>query len=189
MRSPEITTDRAARREERAARYLAAAGVPPRFLEARLTDFPPELRGPVAEALDPSPRPLVVIGPAGCGKTRLFCGFLRETVLRGYGVRFVPLSREMAGLSAQFSGPLPSGGEFARVRAAVAAWAAVPYLVLDDLQAGNALWSPALAGLVESRYGACLPTGVTANRETWDRLDGRLTRRLLEGAVLVRMGE
>lgn len=129
-------------------------------------------------------RNLILSGPVQTGKTWEACA-VAIRLLR----RFIPVTIvEVPDLMDE----LRPGGDDAG--AGLAPYKATPVLVLDDLGAEKSSeWTAQqLYAIVNSRYKNLLPTVVTTNlggAEFVERYDSRLTRRLTEDAITVRLTE
>lgn len=69
---------------EGARKFMLERGVPRRYMDARLTEFPDN----TVNYSDLPDKSFYVYGPVGCGKTHLLCALLRETSY-GTSSRFV----------------------------------------------------------------------------------------------------
>jgi DNA replication protein DnaC len=188
-------------RRARARRLLALSGGGRRWLRLSLRTYPRDVEGEVAwrAAVEWLYRlavgeegNLLLYGPPGTGKTGLAWGIVRCLCERRVPALLVGWRDLLALLKEGFGeGNGPSAGERLLARAR-----RVRVLALDDVGAERPtpFALDELAGLVESRYSAALPTIVTSNyapEELAQRmgdpiLGERVVSRLLEGATRVR---
>lgn len=150
--------------------------LPPRFHEARLTDFPTAIVDFVTAWLAKPGDGLLLQGPAGTGKTHLAAAIIRARIEAGRRAIFRRAADLYAGLRQSYQG---SGTEEALLRE----YTEAPLLVLDDLGAGALTDFERRSTLeaLDRRLNALLPTVVTTNltlRDMEARLDDRIASRL-----------
>ena len=172
---------------ELAARRLDAAGIPDRYHEKTIADYIPTTpSGKIArercEAFVsgwPHSAGLLMVGPAGVGKTHLAVGVLRETINAGADGRFAAVYRLFRDLQRTYDGG--GGGEWQVMQPLMMC----DVLVIDDLGARRVTeWShDVISELVCERYNENRPTILTTNyaRELLAvRIGVRLVSRLAE---------
>jgi DNA replication protein DnaC len=150
---------------------LIDAGIPLRYLEARLKTFNPGQDNRAAlqavvkhvEALeDGDSGGLVISGPVGTGKTHLACAIAYELLKVGERVWFTTLADLLRGLRVGKGRPLGDklGEAYLWQRATQ-----VKTLILDDVGAGQVPeWEIShVDHLVNARYNTLLPTICTTN--------------------------
>lgn len=183
---------------------LRNAGIPERYIDRRLETFEDvpgarkaleAARAIVRDALDPhrQSRGMVMVGPAGCGKTHIAVGILRaiaeakrdtDETFSLFRSRFVVVPELLDTLRERIGDPT--------VRDPLPALMEAPLVVLDDLGREKPTeWvTDRLYVLVNSRYNAKLPTIVTTNyalSELAARGYDAMMSRLRDDATIVTM--
>jgi DNA replication protein DnaC len=159
---------------QREKRILAA--LPPRYQQARLSDFPVAIRGFIGTWLDAPGDGLLLQGPAGTGKTHLAAAVVRARIEAGRRAIFRRAADLYTALRETFRG---NGSEENVLRE----YTEGPLLVLDDLGAGSLSDHERRATLevLDRRLSHLRPTVVTTNltlSEVEARLDDRVASRL-----------
>lgn len=162
-------------REKNAAKLLGDAGLPARYREARLADFPARYRNLQGG--------LYLTGPAGTGKTRLAAAILRQVLVEeDTGGVFGPQFIEVPELLLDIRGTFRDGSERTE-EGLLAEYANSDLLILDDLGAEKPTeWvTQTLYLLINRRYGSEKRTIITSNlglSELGNRLGDRIVSRV-----------
>ncbi len=195
-------------RDQQIASTLRHAGVPERYLDVSFANWR-DTEGSraafrAATATAERPANLILIGPWGSGKTRLSVSILRARVDRWLDAYPVEVATTDDGIDtrppfrSRFEGvpqlldAIRRGFEFEGEADPLPALLRAPMLVLDDLGREKATdWVlERLYVLVDTRYGANLPTVMTTNYSLEDlakRDYGAVVSRLTEGGKVVRL--
>lgn len=188
---------------------LRRAGVPERHLAARFANWDPNpgtgTALAAAQRVATAPANLILIGPWGCGKTRLTASIMAaraEAWLRAYPTEIISSGPEGIAARPPFASRFASvpelldairrSYEYSDEPDPLRALRAAPLLVLDDLGRERATdWVlERLYVLIDARYGACLPTVMTTNYSL-DELARRdyaaMVSRLTEDGTVVKI--
>ena len=185
--------------------YMEKAGVPKRFLAARITDFPkltkkfhldkcliPELdgvykgksRSPVLTTVHvydfpSSPKGLLLEGPVGTGKTHLLCAILAEVILDGGNAMFIRSTQFLSDIKKSF-GKQDLSNIDTKTEDLIELVKNVDFLFIDDLGVTKETdWAYSVwFDLIDARCAECRYTSVSLNDA--DVFDSRIKRRLLE---------
>lgn len=167
-------------------RYLAHAGIPPRYMSASIDNMNllPEKYKKLAQRWCKNPKDsLFLFGAVGSGKTYFACALARYLVFNGYSVLFASTPE----LLEEFRLAIADD----RVSPFFAKLKTVEYLILDDLGAENTtpFALEKLYLLVDYRYRHMLPLIVTSNLQLSEisaKLHDRIASRLSEMCLVIK---
>lgn len=165
---------------------LRSRGVPLRYLQADLGQFPVDVGKAVKQSLAEN-RGVVVSGAVGGGKTHLLCAIARYLLFdlcRGcYFIGYSEAVDRLRGVN-ELNDPTVRD-QAHQLRNLMCG---VSFLLLDDLftSRGSAWEMEAMYLILNDRYNARLPVCVSYN-PTSTTADDRLLRRVLEGTAEVRL--
>ena len=166
---------------------LATCGVPAHWRGASFAtcaDLPKELVDAARRWAEGPAGTLYLFGAPGCGKTTLAVAILREILerdtLAARECRFTSERGFLDSVKSTFDGGGP-GRSMVEMSCEL--------LILDDLAASRLSdWGRAeMAGLIEARHGAELPTVITSNvgpNDLGAAVDGRVASRIAESRLL-----
>jgi len=174
---------------------LAACGVAQHWLGATLDDcpdLPPDLVAQAGQWCENPCGAVLLFGPPGAGKSYLAVGMLRHVLeigeLRPRECLYLTERAFLDGLKATFA---EGGGERPARMLPATHPKRVELLLLDDLGASRLTdWGKGeIAGLIEARHAADLPTIITSNIDPdglASAVDGRVASRIAESRQLWR---
>lgn len=154
---------------EGARKFMLERGVPRRYMDARLTEFPDN----TINYSDLPDKSFYVYGPVGCGKTHLLCALLRETSY-GTSSRFVTSEELLHMVKDSFDKPVmpprwrDSGDEEdARNDSIITHLCELDLLAIDDLGSERTTqWSMATVSyIINSRYNDMKRTYISGNMD------------------------
>jgi len=158
---------------------MKISGIPPRYLGAEMSHFPENLRATVAKILLTVPIPgAYIVGDVGTGKTHLSCAFCRELLLRGIGTIWTNTTEMVASVKES------QHHREDRIHGLLT----VRHLILDDFgMEGRSPWEAEIMyRVINGRYNAGKATSCTSNLSPAGS-DCRITRRLMDGAILIEL--
>lgn len=183
-------------RQRKIDRLIHASGMGRRFRERRFDTFQPTMGTELAyrvcrgfcEDYTPHAKGIRLIGPYGCGKTRLAAAILNTMLAKGIPGMFVVVPDLLRQIRIGFDDKEMA----AKANEIVDTAKTVPLLILDDLGAEKPSdWvREYLFILLNARYERELPTVVTTNcttRQLIERLQQRIVSRLVEMTASVTM--
>jgi DNA replication protein DnaC len=151
------------------SRTKFADGVPLEFRDARFTNYREQLGNKAAfkaaKSFVDATGDLVLIGPTGCGKTRLACSLLNECHQATRGALFQRVPKLLLDLQLLFGGVARSADDRTEEREFYARLFTAPLLVLDDLgvEKGSEYTTRTLYTIYEERSDRGLRTIWTTN--------------------------
>lgn len=175
---------------EEARKFILSRGVPRRYQDATLADFPTLHKEP-----DLIGKSFYIHGPVGCGKTHLLCALLRET---SYGVssRFLS-SDELLQLIKDSYGQkmIPSWEreeDEQRIGTILDYLCEIEILALDDLGAERITsWSTStISHIINRRYNDMKSTYISSNlnlNELSEQFDARISSRLSQMCICIHL--
>ncbi|MCL2580138.1 MAG: ATP-binding protein [Oscillospiraceae bacterium] len=143
-----------------------------------------------AGEFSPASESLLMVGPAGVGKTHLSVAMAGRAASAGWGVVYTPIQRMMDALeSEKFSRDSQTREKF---QGATETYIDCDLLVLDDLgtEFANAFTGAALFNILNTRLVEAKPTIISTNLELADlksRYNQRMASRLIYGYKVLRM--
>jgi len=178
-------------RVEEARKFVRSRGVPRRYQDATLKDFPEKQ----LYHEDLSGKSFYIHGPVGCGKTHLLCALLREA---SYGVssRFISSDELLQLIKDSFNQrSVPSWEreeEEAHSGVILDYLCEIEILALDDLGAERITkWSAATIGyIINRRYNDMKPTYISSNldlNELSEQFDARISSRLSQMCICIHL--
>lgn len=166
-RDAEASAAAAQRKIEAAERAITAAGIPPRYADARLENVAEanKIRRWIQQVQAGAPASLVMLGSVGTGKTYAACGAARELAAMGVPVKYGTVAGYLRDLRSTW------GGRSERSESQVwNQYATVRVLILDEIGAAregeNDTWR--VHELIAERYDRNLPGIFISNLGTKD---------------------
>lgn len=150
--------------------------LPPRYQQARLTDFSTGVRECVTRWIENPGDGLLLSGTTGSGKTHLAAALLRELIKRGQKCTF----RRIANLYQDLRESFRLNTSEAEI---LSPYLASPLIVLDDLGSGalSDMERRAALQIIDVRLNSLRPTIITTNldlEEISAKIDDRVASRL-----------
>lgn len=150
--------------QAQAREFMLSRGVPRRYMDAKLTDFP-AFQYEYGDLVEKS---FYVYGPVGCGKTHLLCALLRETSY-GTSSRFLTSEELLSMIKDSYNQPftprwVAEDGE-ARADNLVTQLCDLDILAIDDLGLERITdWSMSMMRLIiNTRYNDMRRTYISSN--------------------------
>lgn len=181
--------------QAQAREFMLGRGVPRRYMDAKLTDFP---AFPQHEYGDLVEKSFYVYGSVGCGKTHLLCALLRETSY-GTSSRFVTSEDLLSMIKDSYNQPFTprwiqgedDDGE-ARRDNIITHLCDVDILAIDDLGLERITeWSMSMMRLIiNTRYNDMRRTYISSNMSLdmmADEFDHRIASRIYQMCEVIQL--